>query len=417
MKKIILLIIIGFVSSTQLYSQQSKTGPVRPIGVSKGIIDNNRKSAIIISGVPSYLWHRGCGPTSLGMLIGYYDTHGFSDLIKGIASIQTNVVNDAIANDEHYNDYSLPLDYYPNIEQDKSDLGGAHTSDCIADFMETSWSSKSNYWGWSWSYKIDDAFRDYVNMQNSEYETFEAFEYFSASTSWAIFTNEINNDRPVILVVDSDGDGSTDHFVTGIGYDDSNKNYAIYDTWDRNIHWYQWRKLSTNYSWGIYGFNILKFQFNISASADPTAGGTISGAGNYDYNQTANLTATASTGYDFVNWTENGTEVSSNPNYSFTVTDKRTLVANFKSVSSIVDFKKKFVFSIHPNPFYDNVTIESEGNNNAINFEIINAIGQVIYKGNFVKNTIVQTTGFTTGVYLIKFYNGKTLCFKKIIKK
>ena len=159
MKKITLLIIIGFISSIQLYAQQSKTGPNRPIGVSEGIIKNNHKSAVIISGVPAYLWHRGCGPTSLGMLIGYYDTQGLSDLINGDASTQTNSVDDAIANEEHYNDYSLPLDYYPNLEQDKSDLGGAHTANCMADFMETSWSSESNYWGWSWSDMIDNAFR------------------------------------------------------------------------------------------------------------------------------------------------------------------------------------------------------------------------------------------------------------------
>lgn len=60
------------------------------------------------------------------------------------------------------------------------------------------------------------------------------------------------------MLVDSDGNGNTDHFVTGIGYDESNSTYAIYDTWDNNIHWYQWRGMSSSYSWGIYGFNILE---------------------------------------------------------------------------------------------------------------------------------------------------------------
>ena len=417
MKKTVLSIIIGFVFSIQLYAQQSKTSHVRPIGVSKGITNNNHKSEVIINGVPAYLWHRGCGPTALGMLIGYYDTHGLSDLINGDASTQTNSVNDAIANDEHYNDYSLPKDYYPNLLQDKSDLGGAHTSNCIADFMETSWSSQSNYWGWSWSNMIDNAFRDYVEMKNSEYETYDIYEYFSALTSWNIFTNEIDNNRPVIILVDSDGDGSTDHFVTGIGYDESNTTYAIYDTWDNNIHWYQWREMSTSYSWGIYGFNILKFQFNISASNNPTNGGTVSGAGNYDYNQTANMTATASSGYDFVNWTENGTEVSTNADYSFTVTEDRTLVANFESETSIVDLKNNTIISIYPNPVSDRINIETEGDNSVFSFEIVNTVGQVIYRDNFVKKTTVQTNGFAQDVYLIKFNNGKTFNIKKMIKK
>ncbi len=40
-------------------------------------------------------------------------------------------------------------------------------------------------------------------------------------------------------------------------------------------------------------------------------------------------------GYAFVNWTENGTVVSTNPNYTFTVTGDRTLVANFAAGSLI----------------------------------------------------------------------------------
>ena len=81
---------------------------------------------------------------------------------------------------------------------------------------------------------------------------------------------------------------------------------------------------------------IANFQLNtytISASANPVAGGTINGTGNYNHGQTATLTATANTGYNFVNWTENGTAVSTNATYSFTVTDNRTLVANFEAIS------------------------------------------------------------------------------------
>ena len=53
------------------------------------------------------------------------------------------------------------------------------------------------------------------------------------------------------------------------------------------------------------------------------------GNGNYNYGETCIVTATPNTGYQFVNWTENGTTVSSNATYSFTVTNDRDLVANF----------------------------------------------------------------------------------------
>ncbi len=81
---------------------------------------------------------------------------------------------------------------------------------------------------------------------------------------------------------------------------------------------------------------VANFQintYNVSASANPTDGGTVSGAGDYTHGQTATLTAVASTGYHFVNWTENGAIVSTDAEYSFTVTADRTLVANFELIS------------------------------------------------------------------------------------
>ena len=72
--------------------------------------------------------------------------------------------------------------------------------------------------------------------------------------------------------------------------------------------------------------------FSINAVSNPTTGGTIIGAGNYDMNVTCTLTATANEGYTFVNWTENGEVVSTNATYTFTVTGNRNLVANFSEI-------------------------------------------------------------------------------------
>ena len=75
--------------------------------------------------------------------------------------------------------------------------------------------------------------------------------------------------------------------------------------------------------------NFTLNTYTIAASANPSAGGTVSGAGEFNHGASCTLTATANTGYTFNNWTENGSVVSSNPNYTFTVTGDRTLVANF----------------------------------------------------------------------------------------
>ena len=77
--------------------------------------------------------------------------------------------------------------------------------------------------------------------------------------------------------------------------------------------------------------------YTISVSANPSAGGTITGGGTYQQGQTCSLTATANTGYTFTNWTESGTVVSTNATYSFTVTGNRTLVANFEEQGQITN--------------------------------------------------------------------------------
>ena len=75
---------------------------------------------------------------------------------------------------------------------------------------------------------------------------------------------------------------------------------------------------------------IMINQYTITVSANPTVGGVVAGGGNYQHGDQVDLTATPNEGYEFINWTENGTVVSDQANYSFTATKDRTLVANFR---------------------------------------------------------------------------------------
>lgn len=70
-------------------------------------------------------------------------------------------------------------------------------------------------------------------------------------------------------------------------------------------------------------------KFTISATINPSTGGTITGSGVYDYGSSVLVVATPNNGYKFVSWTENGNIVSTSSSYSFTVTNNRNLVANF----------------------------------------------------------------------------------------
>jgi len=66
-------------------------------------------------------------------------------------------------------------------------------------------------------------------------------------------------------------------------------------------------------------------------SASSSGNGIVSGGGIFAPSATATITATPTSGYRFVNWTENGTQVSTSNNYSFTASVSRILVANFAS--------------------------------------------------------------------------------------
>ena len=81
-----------------------------------------------------------------------------------------------------------------------------------------------------------------------------------------------------------------------------------------------------------YVANFQQKSYNISAmvSVNPTDGGTVNGAGVINYGETCTLTAVPATGYHFVKWTKNGTQVSTELTYSFVVTEEASYVAYFE---------------------------------------------------------------------------------------
>jgi len=85
--------------------------------------------------------------------------------------------------------------------------------------------------------------------------------------------------------------------------------------------------------------------FTITATANPTDGGMVIGSGTYQEGQQCTLIATANSGYDFVNWTENGTEVSSDLSFTFAVNANRNVVANF-----IPQASQNYIITVTANP-------------------------------------------------------------------
>ncbi|MFH1891528.1 MAG: dockerin type I repeat-containing protein [Candidatus Zixiibacteriota bacterium] len=259
--------IVIILLSSGLYAQQSTSGPEPLPGTDPGLRPPTR-SQVVMTGVPAYIWHHGCGPTAVGMVVGFWDGNGFPDLVEGDASTMTSDVRAMIADDsdypgcgqswyDHYQDYSCPIDNGSNIVPDRSESGGAHVDNCVADFMHTSMSSYWNAYGWSWFGDDNLGFVEYVDLVLPEANPYAQSDMYEDLT-FDDYKEEIDSRRPVVLLVDTDGDGGTDHFVTGIGYDEGTLNYyGIYDTWDYQVHWYRWRPLAPGNSWGIFGLTTF----------------------------------------------------------------------------------------------------------------------------------------------------------------
>jgi hypothetical protein len=272
-------------------SQQSKTGPTPPPEV---VAHDALKPADTLEDimaevtlpVPNYFWRHGCGPTAVGMVVGYYDTQGYDSLIPGDASSQTNEVNQAIASggdssnpfppglERHYEDYARPEDDYPNMLDDDYITSGRppHADNCIADYMNTSKSTVDNYYGWSWSSDVGPSFVGYINQQNPAYSpAYQSYLTSYGTLTWSVLTGEIDAGRPMVFLVDSDGDGYTDHFVPIIGYRDSpTLQYACWDTWYAPVRWENFAAISYGVPWGIWGG--WAFSLNISsATSTPTS--------------------------------------------------------------------------------------------------------------------------------------------------
>jgi len=240
----------------------STTGPTPPPGIERGNVPPTPSRAqVVLQNVPAYLWHHGCAPTAAGMVIGYWDGRGFDALVSGSAATQTSAVNTMIASSGNYNDYCLPLDEPPTMLPDRSEppAGDEHPNDCVADLMKTSQSAYNNYYGWSYFNVIDDAMSGYAAMVAPQYTVTTENQMWGDFT-WAKFRAEIDAGRPVVLLVDTNADGTTDHFVTGIGYDTSTNQYACRDTWDTGVHWFTFSELGFGQPWGIYGATLFRIE-------------------------------------------------------------------------------------------------------------------------------------------------------------
>ena len=122
--------------------------------------------------------------------------------------------------------------------------------------------------------------------------------------------------------------GSSLDYVSSNGYYWSRSLYLMSDPWVA-MHLYNDH---VGYNERPYGQSVRPVRsasYIINAIPNHSESGVIEGVGSFLYGETCTLTATPNEGYIFVNWTENGIQVSAEATYSFIVSGNRDLVANF----------------------------------------------------------------------------------------
>ena len=177
----------------------------------------------------------------------------------------------------------------------------------------------------------------FVNWTKDGTQVSTNASYSFTVTESAAYVAHFSANSYTINVTANPGNGGT---VTGGGTYTHGQSCTVSATPATGYTFVNWRENGNHvtsqaeYTFTVTGDRTLEAcfssqSFEITATADPTTGGTISGVGSYQYGSTCTLTATANNGYTFVNWTKDGTQVSTNPTYSFTVTESATYVAHF----------------------------------------------------------------------------------------
>jgi hypothetical protein len=229
---------------TAIADESSKESGI-PAGGDMGSTEASGGAAVTLSLVPEFNWYHGCGPTGAASVLGYYDVHGFDNLFtaSGWDNVKLTVnVQDQISSPAHNAKYD------PTPDNTTWPVP-AYTS--IADWFHTS--ADPQEYGWSYLSYAAPSFSGYASYRG--YQCTSWSEGYGAFT-WQDLVGEINNGRPMLFLVDSDGNGGTDHFVPVFGYDDRGVNglyYACYTNWAEaeSVSWYQFRPMASGQTWGV----------------------------------------------------------------------------------------------------------------------------------------------------------------------
>ncbi|MBR4803866.1 MAG: T9SS type A sorting domain-containing protein, partial [Bacteroidales bacterium] len=124
------------------------------------------------------------------------------------------------------------------------------------------------------------------------------------------------------------------------------------------------------------------------------------GGGTYQIGETVTLVAIPDKGYKFVGWTANNSIISTSAEYSFTVEEAITIVANFMVDDdyTAIDETGNKTFAIYPNPATTGFFVENaEGT-----VELFTLGGKRIFATEVSGNAWISVVELKAGTYLVR---------------
>ena len=172
-----------------------------------------------------------------------------------------------------------------------------------------------------------------------------AFYYYETTRAWCVDDVSVTQTAIPQYTITANASPTSGGTVSGGGTYNQGATCTLTATPANGYEFLYWKKGNTQVSTNAtYSFTVTESatytayfqqaaptQYTITVNANNNAWGTVSGGGQYNAGATCTLHATPASGYQFDSWKKNGSVVSTNPNYSFTVTENATYTAYFSA--------------------------------------------------------------------------------------
>lgn len=168
----------------------------------------------------------------------------------------------------------------------------------------------------------------------------------------------------------------------------------------------------------VANFSQIIF-YTISTIPNPSNGGFVSTGGSLPNGSSLYIEAYPLSGWSFINWTENGNIVSTNPQITVFVNQNRTFTANFSQSMSLNEESIQPIY-VYPNPTSDNINFANVLEKKVKKIKIFDFAQRLVFEPTFLISE--ETISFnldqlTESVYYaqVEFDDGK-IQILKIIK-